>query len=283
MVKNTKNFIVKDLDEALDIKEKYNPILFAGGTDLMVEYLRGSNLLIKFERPILFLQNIDSIRGIKEDGDNNIIIGALTTFNEIIESDIIPDAVKESALGIAGPPIRNIATIGGNICNASPSADSLPALYSMDAMLVLRSKNSSREVKIKDFITGVGKTIIRDDEILTHIIIKKRDYYSSFYRKIGTRKANALSKLAGCFLVLKENSKYRFAISFCTLGTTITRDENIENKFASSDTKNWIDNIEDIKNEYSLIMKPRDSARSTALYRKKCALNLIEYFIKNGL
>lgn len=282
MVKNTENFIVKDLEEALDIKEKYNPILFAGGTDLMVEYLRGSNLLIKFERPILFLQNIDSIKGVKEDGDN-IIIGALTTFNEIIESNIIPSVIKESALGIAGPPIRNIATIGGNICNASPSADSLPALYSMDAVLVLRSKNSSREVKIKDFITGVGKTVIKDDEILTHIIIKKRDYHSSFYRKIGTRKANALSKLAACFLVLKEDSKYRFAISFCTLGTTITRDENIENRFATSDIKNWIDNIEDIKNEYSLIMKPRDSARSTALYRKKCALNLIDYFIKNGL
>lgn len=282
MVNNTENFIVKDLEEALNIKEKYNPILFAGGTDLMVEYLRGSNLLIKFEKPILFLNNIDSMKGIKEEGDN-IIIGALTTFNEIIESDIIPDAIKESALGIAGPPIRNIATIGGNICNASPSADSLPALYSMDAVLILRSKNSSREVKIKDFITGVGKTIIKDDEILTHIIIKKRDYYSSFYRKIGTRKANALSKLAACFLVLNENSKYRFIVSFCTLGTTITRDENIENKFATSDIKEWISNIEDIKREYSLIMKPRDSARSTALYRKKCALNLIENFIKNSL
>lgn len=277
-----KNFIVRDINEALDIREKYNAIPFAGGTDLMVEYLRGSNLLIKFERPILFLQNIDSIRGIKED-DDNIIIGATTTFNEIIESDIIPDIIKESALGIAGPPIRNIATIGGNICNASPSADSLPVLYAMDAILRLKSKNFQRDVKIKDFITGVGKTVIKNDEILTHIIIKKQVYHSSFYKKVGTRKANALSKLASCFLVLKENSNYKFIISFCTLGTTITRDEDIENKFITSEVKNWVENIEDIKNKYSLIMKPRDSARSTALYRKKTALNLIEYFIKKTL
>lgn len=277
-----KNFIVRDINEALDIREKYNAIPFAGGTDLMVEYLRGSNLLIKFERPILFLQNIDSIRGIKED-DDNIIIGATTTFNEIIESDIIPDIIKESALGIAGPPIRNIATIGGNICNASPSADSLPVLYAMDAILRLKSKNFQRDVKIKDFITGVGKTVIKNDEILTHIIIKKQVYHSSFYKKVGTRKANALSKLASCFLVLKENSNYKFIISFCTLGTTITRDEDIENKFITSEVNNWVENIEDIKNKYSLIMKPRDSARSTALYRKKTALNLIEYFIKKTL
>lgn len=277
-----KNFIVRDINEALDIREKYNTIPFAGGTDLMVEYLRGSNLLIKFERPILFLQNIDSIRGIKED-DDNIIIGATTTFNEIIESDIIPDIIKESALGIAGPPIRNIATIGGNICNASPSADSLPVLYAMDAILRLKSKNFQRDVKIKDFITGVGKTVIKNDEILTHIIIKKQVYHSSFYKKVGTRKANALSKLASCFLVLKENSNYKFIISFCTLGTTITRDEDIENKFITSEVNNWVENIEDIKNKYSLIMKPRDSARSTALYRKKTALNLIEYFIKKTL
>lgn len=277
-----KNFIVENINEALDIREKYNAIPFAGGTDLMVEYLRGSNLLVRFERPVLFLQNIDSIRGINEE-DDNIIIGATTTFNEIIESDIIPVIIKESALGIAGPPIRNIATIGGNICNASPSADSLPVLYAMDAILRLKSKNSQRDVKIKDFITGVGKTIIKYDEILTHIIIKKQTYHSSFYKKIGTRKANALSKLASCFLVLKENSNYKFIISFCTLGTTITRDEKIENKFITSEVKNWVDNIEDIKKEYSLIMNPRDSARSTALYRKKTALNLIEYFINKTL
>ena len=270
----------KNINEALDFRASNDSVIFAGGTDLMVEHLRGSNLIAKFDKPILFINDIDELKGIKED-ENNIIIGALTTFDEIIKSDLTPQVLKDSASGIAGPPIRNIATIGGNICNASPSADSLPSLYAMDAVLILKSKNSQREVKIKDFITGVSKTILKNDEILTHIIIPKKDYKYSFYRKIGTRKANALSKLAICALVCKENDKYRFKISFCTLGITITRDESIEEKYIVSDVNEWKNNIKSIQEAYSSIMNPRNSARSTALYRKKCALNLIEYFLNN--
>ncbi|EKV56397.1 aerobic-type carbon monoxide dehydrogenase, middle subunit CoxM/CutM [Brachyspira hampsonii 30446] len=268
----------KNINEALEFRAANDSVIFAGGTDLMVEHLRGSNLIAKFNKPILFINDIDELKGINED-ENNIIIGALTTFDEIIRSSLTPQVLKDSALGIAGPPIRNIATIGGNICNASPSADSLPSLYAMDAVLVLKSKNSKREVKIKDFITGVSKTILKNDEILTHIIIPKKDYKYSFYRKIGTRKANALSKLAVCALVCKENDRYRFKISFCTLGVTITRDESIEEKYIVSDIKEWKNNIKSIQEAYSSIMNPRNSARSTALYRKKCALNLIEYFL----
>ena len=275
-----KTLSAKNINEALELKAKYNPIIFAGGTDLMVEHLRGSNLIAKFDRPVLFINYLDELKGIKED-ENNIIIGALTTFDEIIKSDLTPQVLKDSSSGIAGPPIRNIATIGGNICNASPSADSLPSLYAMGAVLILKSKNSQREVKIKDFITGVSKTILKNDEILTHIIIPKKDYKYSFYRKIGTRKANALSKLAICALVCKENDKYRFKISFCTLGITITRDESIEEKYIVSDVNEWKNNIKSIQEAYSSIMNPRNSARSTALYRKKCALNLIEYFLDN--
>ena len=274
--------IAKNINEALELKLKHNAIIFAGGTDLMVEHLRGSNLIAKFERPVLFINELNELKGIKED-ENNIIIGALTTFDEIIKSPIAPQVLKDSALGIAGPPIRNIATIGGNICNASPSADSLPSLYAMDSVLILKSKDSQREVKIKDFISGVSKTTIKDDEILTHIMIPKKNYEYSFYKKIGTRKANALSKLAMCALVCKENDKYRFKISFCTLGVTITKDESIEEKFIVSDINEWKSNIKVIQEAYSSIMKPRDSARSTALYRKKCALNLIEYFLEDAL
>ena len=197
----------KNINEALDFRASNDSVIFAGGTDLMVEHLRGSNLIAKFDKPILFINDIDELKGIKED-ENNIIIGALTTFDEIIKSDLTPQVLKDSASGIAGPPIRNIATIGGNICNASPSADSLPSLYAMDTVLRLKSKDSQRDIKIKDFITGVSKTTIKNDEILTHVIIPKKNYEYSFYRKIGTRKANALSKLAMCALALKENDKY---------------------------------------------------------------------------
>ena len=114
-------FIAKNIDEALDFKSKHDAVVFAGGTDLMVEHLRGSNLIAKFDKPILFINDIDELKGIKED-ENNIIIGALTTFDEIIKSDLTPQVLKDSSSGIAGPPIRNIDTIGGNICNGCNSS-----------------------------------------------------------------------------------------------------------------------------------------------------------------
>ena len=79
----------KNINEALELKLKHNAIIFAGGTDLMVEHLRGSNLIAKFERPVLFINEVSELKGIKED-ENNIIIGALTTFDEIIKSVPVP-------------------------------------------------------------------------------------------------------------------------------------------------------------------------------------------------
>lgn len=270
----------KSLEEALEILSNKPVTIFAGGTDLMVEHLIGSNTVIKFDKPTLHINKIKELKEIKEEVDF-ISIGAACIFYDIINNPLTPYVLKESASKIAGPPIRNIATIGGNICNASPSADSLPALYTLNTKLKLVSKNSERIIPIKEFIVGVAKTTIKEDEILTSILIPKESYIHSFYRKVGTRQANALSKLAMSALVVKESDNYTFRIAFCTLGVTITRSEELENTFKVKSTLEWKNNIAKIKEEYNKIIKPRDSARSTALYRRKCALNLIEEFIES--
>ena len=275
-----KTYTPKTLSEALDIIRNNEVTLFAGGTDLMVTHLISSETIIKFNAPPLHLNKIDELKTIKKCEDK-LIIGSLATFSDIIKNEYTPRVLKECSGAIAGPPIRNIATIGGNICNASPSADSLPSLYAMNALLKLQSKTGMRIVPISEFITGVSKTIIKKNEILTEIIIPLEKYEHSFYRKIGTRKANALSKLAICALALKENDKYTFRISFCTLGRTITRDVNIENNFLTDDMSSWKNKVDMIKASYDEIINPRDSARSTALYRRKCALNLIGYFFSD--
>jgi len=275
-----KTYTPKTLSEALNIIENNEVIPFAGGTDLMVAHFISSNTIIKFDKPILHLNKIDELKTIKKY-DDKITIGSLATFSDIIKNEYTPKVLKESSEAIAAPPIRNIATIGGNICNASPSADCLPSLYAMNAKLKLQSKTSERIIPINEFITGVSKTTIKNNEILTEIIIPLEKYEYSFYRKIGTRKANALSKLAICALALKENDKYTFRISFCTLGTTITRDINIERNFLTDDMSSWKNKVDTIKTAYDRIINPRNSARSTALYRRKCALNLIEYFFND--
>ncbi|MGL6296996.1 MAG: FAD binding domain-containing protein [Plesiomonas sp.] len=268
----------KTLEEALALRLQ-GAIVFAGGTDLMVEHFRGSNTIIEFSKPVVHIAHLEALQGVEQKADC-IVIGSATTFSDIIATPCLPLVLRESAEGIAGPPIRNSATIGGNICNASPSADSLPALYALQARLVLQSSRAVREVSIKDFIVGVGKTIIADDEILTHVILPKESYEKQYYRKVGTRKANALSKLAFCGVVVKEDGLYRFRLTFCTLGITITRSEDIEKSFATADMATWKARLTEILSAYEQIMKPRDSARSTAAYRKKTARNLIQYFIE---
>lgn len=270
----------KTIKEALEIKQKENAIIFAGGTDLMVSHFIGSNTIIKFDRPVVHIANLKEIKKIKVDKEN-IIIGSATTFYDIINNENIPQILKDASSKIAGPPIRNIATIGGNICNASPSADSLTALYALNAKVVLESVEGERTVAIEDLITGVSKTCIADNEILTKIVIPIEKYKYSYYRKVGTRKANALSKLAFGGLVVKEAKDYKFRITFCTLGKTITRDRNIEDKFAVSDITEWKKNIEAIQECYNGVINPRDSVRSTANYRRTVAMNLIKYFFEN--
>ena len=267
-------------DAVRALSEDENALLISGGTDVLIRLREGKDA----GASLVSIHNIPELKEIREDENGTLIIGAGASFSDITNNPIVKKNINvlgEAADTVGGPQIRNMGTIGGNICNASPSADSLPSLYAMDAVLRLKSKDSQRDIKIKDFITGVSKTTIKDDEILTHVIIPKKNYEYSFYRKIGTRKANALSKLAMCALALKENDKYRFKISFCTLGVTVTRDESIEEKFASSNIDDWKNNINSIQEAYAAIMKPRDSARSTALYRKQCALNLIKYFVED--
>lgn len=271
------SYVPKTLEEALNIRSKEATIILAGGTDLMVSHFISSNTIIKFDLPVLHLRCVNELKKI-EVFEDKIIIGSATTFNDIIQSEYIPLLLKEASLHIAGPPIRNMATIGGNICNASPSADSLPPLYVMNASVTLKSKSGERNVLIKDFITGVGKTSIKDDEILTSIVIPKEKYEYEYYRKVGTRRANALSKLAMSSLVIKNKNDFSFRISFCTLDSKITRSENIEKKFITDNINTWKNNIKEIQEEYKNIIKPRNSNRSTAFYREKVALSLIEYF-----
>ncbi len=277
---NQTSFTPTSLKEALDIRAMHKAQPFAGGTDLMVEHFIGSGTLIQFEHPIVFLNGIRELNRIEKKG-NTLIIGSMTPFYDIINHSDTPQVLKEAASGIAGPPIRNIATIGGNICNASPSADSLPALYALNAELTLQSQRGQRIIPISDFIVGVAKTTLAEDEILTHITIPLETYEKAYYRKIGTRKANALSKLAFCALVINENNKFRFRITFCTMAITITRDTAIEEQFAVADMSEWKKLLPEILEAYSTILNPRDSARSTAQYRKKTALNLIKAFFES--
>lgn len=146
--------------------------------------------------------------------DGTIVIGPATTFSHITNNDIIQKHIPMlgDAVDMAGgPQLRNIGTIGGNVCNGVTSADSASSLCCLDAVLVLEGPDGVREVPISQWYTGPGRTVRNHDEVLTAIRIKKENYqgYGGQYIKYGKRNAMEIATL-GCAVSVKltEDKKH---------------------------------------------------------------------------
>jgi len=144
----------------------------AGGTDLVIA-LKEKGLLPKY---LVDLKRVPGLTGIREKGDGSIIIGALTTMREIETAPLITKKypfLAQSAAEVGSIQIRNRATIGGNMANATPSADTAPALIALNASAKIVGLNGERTVALEDFFKGPGQTVMSADEILTEITMPK--------------------------------------------------------------------------------------------------------------
>lgn len=181
------------LEEALETLGEQNDgtQIIAGGTDLV------PRMRSRVVEPALLvdlrLLNLDGIE-LTADG---IRIGASATHTDILESALLAEqcpALSEAAADIAGPPIRNRGTVGGNLVNASPAADLAPPLLVYDALVILAKAGSTREIPLVDFFTGPGQTELAADEILTEIRIPAvPPNTTSKFIKLGKRKAMAVA------------------------------------------------------------------------------------------
>ena len=180
----------------------------------------GSDVLIKIREGKLAGCSLVSIHGIKElegigmEEDGTIVIGPATTFSHIANNDMIQKHIPMlgDAVDMAGgPQLRNIGTIGGNVCNGVTSADSASSLCCLDAVLVLEGPDGVREVPISQWYTGPGRTVRNHDEVLTAIRIKKENYqgYGGHYIKYGKRSAMEIATL-GCAVSVKLTEDKRY-------------------------------------------------------------------------
>ncbi|MBE1305319.1 xanthine dehydrogenase FAD-binding subunit XdhB [Clostridium botulinum] len=200
----------KTLEKALELLSEHdNLTVIAGGTDVLVklheERFNSLNLIS--------IRNIEGLNEIKVIENGSIEIGAMATFSEIFRDDIVNKNIPilaEAAVSMGGPQIRNMATIGGNICNGAVSGDSAPSLFALNSKLRLKSKNDERIVKIKDFYIGPGQVGIRKDEILISIIIEKKDYENKYgnYIKFASRNAMDIALMGVAVLVEVKNKKF---------------------------------------------------------------------------
>ncbi len=169
----------------------------AGGTDLMVQ-LTGE--LGPAPERMVDLWRLDELRGIELDGDA-VVFGALTTYTDIRRSALCREhlpALVDAAATIGAAQIQNRGTLGGNAMNASPAGDTLPVLLATDTVLVAGSTRGEREIPVTDFWTAYRRTALEPDELLLRIRIPVAADRELRFRKIGTRRAQAISKVVMC-------------------------------------------------------------------------------------
>jgi carbon-monoxide dehydrogenase medium subunit len=201
------------LSEALALlSELSNARLLAGGTDLLVDVKEG---LTEAEN-LISLQGIDELRGI-EIAEERIRIGALTTPKELASHPLILEhlpALSDAARSMASPQIRSLATLGGNIASAVPSADLPPPLIAAEATVQLVCSDSPREIPLGDFFSGPRVTVCGAGEILTAIFIPLPSGASGVaYEKFVPREANALAVASvAASLTLEDNMISKAAI-----------------------------------------------------------------------
>ena len=273
-------FRPETLKEALELRARHDCLPIAGGTDLMVQKARGFGLKPDFEKPLLFVGHLPELQQLQcEDGQ--LHIGAAVLLTDLILDNRIPEALKLALRLMASPPSRNLASIGGNICNASPAGDTLPYFYAVDAELILKSNRAERRLPVADFITGPKQNNLRSDELLTTIIIPERAYDVIYYNKVGQRKGMSLTKAAFLGLADIENGRIsEIRITFGSVAPTIVRSRKIEAWIAGKRITEMAAAVPDIWKRYAPLIRPIDDARSSAAYRKKVSLRLLDDFIQ---
>ena len=275
MVKLDKGYIPETLEEALTIMrdEKVKP--YSGGTDLMLEVEEGESYL--------FLNKVSELKIIKSDSDY-IRMGAQCTFTEIEESDITPKILKDAMSQLAGPAVRNFGTIGGNIGNGSAKADSALIFFVTDSLIRLKSASSERTIYIKDFYKQRKQLDLREGELIVEVLIPKKYLENYYYKKIGARKALAITRVGFAALFQEENGVItHLATAFGAIEPTIVRHPEIDEMFIGktiSEAKGLKDNY---LNLYENAINP-SAGRVSKEYRKTVCMNLLRDFLnENGI
>jgi len=251
---------------------------FAGGTDLMVLLESGKLPHKKY----LNIWNLAELRGI-EVSAQHLTLGALTTYTEVQSHSIVRDEfpmLRQAASETGGLAIQNRGTLGGNIVNASPAADSPPALLAYNAELELLSVRGSRWVPYQSFHTGYKQTIMQPDELLARIRLPRLwPDLQHYYRKVGTRKAQAISKV--CFAATARMNDGIIDVIRIALGSVAPVPLRCrQTEAVLQGTTPDESAIERAREELSREIVPIDDIRSTRGYRLKVSLNVLEDFLR---
>jgi CO/xanthine dehydrogenase FAD-binding subunit len=240
----------RDLAEALGLlADGFRPI--AGGTDVMVSFEAGKLAHTKW----VDIRGLAGLCGIETKPDH-VTLGALTTYTDIRRSAILAvefPMLCDAAAQTGGIATQNRGTIGGNIVNASPAADTPPALLAYDAEVEVTSPRGTRWILYSQFHKGYKLMDLASDELLTRVRLPRRfAEWRHFYRKVGTRRAQAISKV--CFAGVRRGNEMRIGLGSVAPVPLLILGEELDR------------------------ISPIDDIRSTARYRTQVVKNLLDQF-----
>lgn len=253
------------------MQEHPSAVLIAGGSDVLIKMREGK--LAGAE--LISLYKLDELREVTMEPDGALRIGPMTSFSHATKSPLLQQympALGEAADTVGGPQLRNIGTLGGNICNGVTSADTASTQLAYDAMLEITGKDGMRKISIHEFYKGVGKVDLAPGELLTGILIPKESYENcyGFYMKYAMRNAMDIATI-GCSVnvVLSADKKtiQRVRISYGVAGPVPMRARTAEAAVNGQPVSEAT--IELVGNAVLNDVNPRTSWRASADFRKQ--------------
>ena len=249
-------------------------VVYAGGTDVLVGIRKG----LANPEVLICLDRIGELKGVEENGEE-IRIGSCETHTALIENRLIRThlpVLRQAIKGIGSPLVRNMGTIGGNICTASPAGDTLPPLYALQAEVELRSRESTRRMPIAEFITGPGVNRLQPAEIVAAVRVKiPKEYNLHHFEKVGLRNALACSvvSLAALLRVTPEGVVEKISLAWGSVGPTVVGCPRAEKAIAGGPLT--MDRLAAAADIVRQAVSPISDIRAGADYRRMVAGNLL--------
>lgn len=274
MIYSPNNF--SDLFELLN-KRDDNTYLLAGGTDLIIKLKNNKTV----DYNIINLTKLEELKIFRED-EENYCIGSLVTMTQLINNKVIKNRLKAlylAAYNLGSNQIRNLATIGGNISNASQSADCSLALFSLDARInIINSDGDEKIIPIDEFIVGREKTILKPKEILKEIIIPKNNSINLF-GKIGSRTGVTISKVSCAMNFIFDSDVIRDARIFLgAVGAKPVRARLLEKVMKVNDFRNI--NLGELQACGCNEIEKAIPTRNSKYYKREAIQGLLEDMLK---
>ncbi len=270
----------KTIEEVKEyMKDHSNLKLLAGGTDLVLDFKRNK---VKCES-IVSLEKISDLKKIVDDKDE-IYIGAMVTFSDLIENNIIKDycnLLLNCSMSMGSPQFRNVATVGGNIANGGSAADIIPCIISLGGVLLIESEEAIRRVSCEEYFENYKEERLKENEILTHIIIPKTQNISGYY-KLGKRNSLAISRVSAAVnLEIKKDRICAINICLGAVGRYPFRAKELEERSLGKDIK-WLYSEEALEYLESIVEKSIEG-RKTMPFKREAIKGVFKRALDNAL